>query len=304
MTAPVTDQVTPAANDVSHASDLRIAARWLVAASASVAAALVAGVQLRNFADLGDVGQWAVAVGLLAILTALASVVWTLYSAAAVLTVRRRSIGELAELDRLDNGNFPDHRLEAPRSALVSHLVVERRTNLLGMSRDAIWQLSRDHAIAHQASTLPQTTEMVRIGTHVYDPRDPLDNTALANLALDLDRRVQCVVDAAASFETQQRYHRLTRRMKLLGIPFVASVLILLWLQTLTPKLMNVKTPISVHIVTPRSGQDPCAGKVLEGVAVGGTMDAPIVVLHAQAGCSARKLTDTQEFIVIPRIGK
>ncbi|MEU4235325.1 hypothetical protein AB0F17_64585 [Nonomuraea sp. NPDC026600] len=304
MSIPATESTPSAANDVSHAADLRVAARWLVGGSASAVAVLVVPIQLRNFSDLTEVGPWAVALALLGFLTALASVVWTLYSAAAVLAVRRRSIGELAELDRADNSNFPDHRLEEPTSALISYLVVKRRMDLLGTSRDAIWRLAMDLATAHKASLLPQTGEKMQIGTRWYDLGNPVDNAALATLVLDLERRVQCVVDAAAAFETQQRYERLTKGMKLVGAPFVASFLLLLGLQTLPAASMNVKTPTSVQIVVPASGKDPCSGKVLEGVAVGGTMDAPVVVLPSQAGCPARKLTDTDEFIVIPRPAK
>ncbi|MEV6156953.1 hypothetical protein AB0L53_42100 [Nonomuraea sp. NPDC052129] len=304
MSIPATEPTPSAASDVSQAADLRVAARWLVGSSASVVALLVVPIQLRNFSDLTEVGPWAVALALLGFLAALASVVWTLYSAAAVLAVPRRSIGELAELDRADNSNYPDSRVEPPTSALITYLVDKRRADLLGSARDAVWQLATDMVIAHKASMLPRTGEKIQIGTREYDLGSSADNAALATLVLDLERRAQRVVDAAAAFETQQRYERLAKGMKLVGAPFAAGFLLLLWLQTLPAASMAVKTPTSVQIVVPASGKDPCRGKVLEGVAVGGTMDAPVVVIPSQPGCPARKLTDTDEFIVIPRTAK
>ncbi|NUW37044.1 hypothetical protein HTZ77_37425 [Nonomuraea sp. SMC257] len=304
MTIQGGEPSTSTANDVSHAADLRAAARWLVGASASVVAVLVAGVQLRDFAELDAVGVWAVPVALLAVLIALATVVWTLYGAAAVLAVPRRSIGELADLDRADNGDFPGPRLGPPKSALISHLVRERRTELLGVSRDAIWQLNMERVAAYKASAFPRTGKNLQIGDREYDPDNRDDSAALANLIVDLDRRVQAVVDAAASFETQRRYDRLRRGMRLAGLPFVVSFLALVWLQTLPPALMKVKSPTSVQVVTPGNGGDPCSGKVFDGVAVGGTMDAPLVVLPSQGGCPARKLTETDKFVVIPRAEK
>ncbi|QFY12915.1 hypothetical protein GBF35_45850 [Nonomuraea phyllanthi] len=305
MTTPDSEPPPAAANDVSHASDLRAAARWLIGASASVVAVLVAGVQLGDFASVDEVGPGAVASALLGALTSLITVAWTLYSAAAVLATPRRSIDELAELDRADNSNFPHPRVKEPASALISYLVVDRRTDLLGPSRDAIWQLVGDRALAHKAATLPRSPgEKIQIGIHEYNTDKPSDNAALANLNLDLERRVQRVVDAALFFETQRRYNRLVKSMKLAGVPFVVSLLLLLWLQTLPPVLMNVKTPTSVQVMVPPSKSDPCSGKTLEGIAVGGTMDAPIVVLPSQAGCPAKKLADTDELVVVPRPAK
>ncbi|GAB2947684.1 hypothetical protein ACFMQL_10020 [Nonomuraea fastidiosa] len=305
MTTPATEPAQAAANDVSHASDLRAAARWLIGASASVVAVLVAGIQLRDFASVSEVGPGAVTLALLSALTLLITVVWTLYSAAAVLATPHRSIDELAEMDRADNSNFPLRRLEEPKSALISYLVVDRRTDLLGPSRDAIWQLVADRASAHKATTLPQPPgEKIQIGTHEYILDNPSDIAALTNLSLDLERRAQRVVEAALFFETQRRYNRLVKTMKLAGLPFVMSLLLLLWLQTLPPVLMNVKTPTSVQVILPSSKSDPCSGKTLEGIAVGGTMDAPIVVLPPQAGCYARKLTDTSDLVVVPRPAK
>ncbi|MEU4232560.1 hypothetical protein AB0F17_50385 [Nonomuraea sp. NPDC026600] len=304
MSIPAAEPTQSAASDVSYVADLRVAARWLVGCSASVVAILVVPIPLQSVSDLTEVGPLAVVSALLGFLAALASAVWVLYSAAAVLAVPRRSIGELAELDRADNSNFPDRRVEQPTSALISYLVAARRTDLLGTTQDAVWQLASDMARAHDASMRPQTGEKIQIGTQKYDLGNPVDKAALATLALDLERRAQRVVDAAAAFETRQRYERLAKGMKWVGVPFGASFLLLLGLQTLPTASMAVKTPTSVQIVVPASGEDPCRGRVLEGVAVGGTMDAPVVVLPSQPGCPARKITDTDEFIVIPRTAK
>ncbi|GIH90419.1 hypothetical protein ACFFMN_07935 [Planobispora siamensis] len=287
------------ANDVSHASDLRAAARWLVGASATVVAALVAGLQLRDLDGLDDVGPWAVALALTAVLGTLASVVWTLYRAAEVLSVPQRSIDELSELDREDQGDYPNPRLVAPATGLVRYLVVERRADLLGASRDAIWQLTQDHNKAQRALLASHPVEAVEIGGRVYDLRSAADSAALSSLAADLERRVQRVVDAASAYETQRRYERLARGLRWAGVPFVASLLVLTWLTTLPPRLTQVTTPTPIEVLIP-AGM-PCGGRTLQGMAVGGTMDAPIVVLPAQQGCSPRKLSDTRDLVVVPR---
>ncbi|WP_146616049.1 hypothetical protein [Nonomuraea aridisoli] len=262
---------------------------------------LLASIHLRGFASIGEAGVWAGVLALIGATTALCSVLWTLYAAAAVLAAPRRSLDELAMLDRADNSNFPNRRLEEPKSALVSYLVVERRMDLLGMSRDAIWELARDLAQALKATTLPQPPgAKIQIGTYTYNTDDDSDSAALVSLALDLETRAQRVVDAAASFETRCRFKRLRKGMKVACIPFVASVLLLLWLQTLPPVLMNVKKPIEVQVITPKVNSDPCSGRVLEGVAIGGTMDEPIVVIPSQGGCPPKKITDTDELIVVP----
>ncbi|GAA0429812.1 hypothetical protein Acor_40690 [Acrocarpospora corrugata] len=302
MTTPGVDQIPSVANDVSHASDLRAAARWLVGGSASIVAVLVANLQFRNLDGLEEVGAWAVMAALSAILTALTSVVWVLYRAAGVLAVPRRSIGELSELDRSDNGGFPGRRLESPKSALMKYLVVERRNDLLGASRDAIGQLSGDHIKAYKATTINKPGDRVRIGTNIYDLGDSAAMSALTSLSLDLGRRVQCVVDAAAAFETQQRYDRLAKGLKWAGAPFVASLLVLLLLPTLVPDVMQVKVPTRVQIASPASWPTPCAGMLLDGIAVGGNMDAPIVVIPRQGNCPAQKLTETAHLIVIPKV--
>ncbi|MEV4751639.1 hypothetical protein AB0K21_35220 [Streptosporangium sp. NPDC049248] len=306
MGSPETEPLTATANDVSHASDLRGATRWLAGASGSVVAVILgSGVQLRNFVAVSDAGAWAVGLTVLGVMVALSSVGWILYKAAAVLAAPRRSIDELAGLDRADNGNFPNRRLEPPTSPLITYLVVERRIDLLGMSRDAIWQLIADRALAQKASVKPSAPDgKLRIGTYEYNTDDSSDRDALSNLVLDLEVRIQRVIDAAASFETRRRYDRLVGAMKWSGVPFLLSVLLLLWLPTLPPARIVVKNPTSVRVITPPAKDDPCAGKLLDGVAVGGTLDAPVVVLPSQAGCPAKKLTDTEGLVVVPQVSK
>lgn len=304
MSSPDIEPPPATTNDVSHASDVRAAARWLMGASASVVAVLVAGLQLRDFTDIGQVGPGALLLAILAALISLASVAWTLYSAAAVLAAPRRSIDELATLDRADNGNFPKIRLDSPASPLMNHLVVDRRIDLLGRSRQAIWQLTSDRAKVHKALTRPPSEGgNVKIGTSSYKLDDPSDKAALVALAHDLDRRAQLIVDAAMSFETRVRYNRLVKGMKLSGGLFVLSLSGLIFLQSLAPTPMKATSPTNVRVF-PAVSNDSCDGKTLEGVAVGGTMDAPVVVLPSQAGCPAKKLTDTEGLVVVPQTAK
>ncbi|GIH52329.1 hypothetical protein SAMN05421833_14152 [Microbispora rosea] len=301
MSISTVEAASPVANDVSHASDLRAAARWLVGASASIVAVLVAGLQLRSLKGLLDVGPWAVVLALLAILAALLSVVWTLYGAAAVLAAPRRSIGELSDLDRADHGNYPDPRLESPSSPLMKYLVVERRTDLLGAGRDAISQLIQDHTKAYNAIISHGPNTQVQIGAYTYKLDDLADRASLADVAADLDRRIKSVIDAASAFESWRRYTKLASGLKKAGIVFVTSLLLLVGLTALPPHLVDVKAPIPVQVAIPKSWSGGCGGRMLDGVAVGGTLNAPIVVLPAQGGCAAQKIENTEDLIVIPR---
>ncbi|WP_326634811.1 hypothetical protein OIE67_53220 [Nonomuraea fuscirosea] len=306
MSSLESEPLAATANDVSHASDLRSATKWLAGASGTVVAVILgSSIQLRNLTVVTDAGVWAVGLTVLGVLVALGSVGWTLYNAAAVLATPRRSIDELAGLDRADSGNFPYRRLEPPTSPLITYIAVERRIDLLGASRDAIWQLISDRASAQKVLAKPGTPDdKVRIGTYEYNINDSSDRDALRNLVLDLEVRIQRVMDAAASFETRRRYERLVRAMRWSGVPFVFSVLLLLGLPSLQPARIAVKNPTSVRVVTPPAKNDPCAGRLLDGVAVGGTLDAPVVVLPSQAGCPAKKLTDTEGLVVVPQVSK
>jgi hypothetical protein len=73
------------------------------------------------------------------------------------------------------------------------------------------------------------------------------------------------------------------------------------------PDTVKVTTPVQVEITVPSESAatnagmaKQCAEKTLTGVAVGGTLDEPVVVTRAQAGCIAYHLTDTRDLIVVP----
>lgn len=72
------------------------------------------------------------------------------------------------------------------------------------------------------------------------------------------------------------------------------------------PSFAEVTAPVRVRFTAPTDTtvlrdiglERGCAGLALTGDAVGGTLDAPIVVTDATAGCSATKLTDTHRLVV------
>jgi hypothetical protein len=291
--------------DAVQVVQLRTTARWLIGGAASVAAILVAGLQLEDLAGLDDRHWWVLPLAFLAALVALAAVGRTLYQAAGVLAAPRYSINDLERRDLADHGNFPKARIENPETPLIEYLIVERGPELLG-ARDAIWRLTTDYNSALEGLDKAQKVD---VGSRNYDPDVAADAAALRRISVDLQQRIHRVCDAAERWETQRRYDRLIDHLPLIGGLFVAGIFAFAWLTTLSPQQRAALVdPIQVQVTVPnddtaleQAGLDRgCANKVLSGVAVGGTLDAPIVITQAQDGCPAHKITDSDSLVVLP----
>jgi hypothetical protein len=298
----------PASGDAHATAELKSTAKWLVGASASTAAVIVAGLQLTDLGRLGEAAWWFGVLALLAAFTALAAAFRILYQAASVLATNRPAISDLARRDVADHGHYPDPRLDHPDDPLLKELVIKRRTELLGPGRDYIMALTSDY---DKVGKVLAGEPGITIQARSYNLADPIEVAALHVLATELERRIENVLDAAERFTTEKRYQHLKRQLTPTGIAFMAGVLAFAWLTILyphrIPQTAPVATPVQVEVTVPsenaamRAGlEKACAGKVLSGVDVGGTLDRPIVVTRAQAGCPAHRLGDTQDLIVVP----
>ena len=186
--------------------------------------------------------------------------------------------------------------------------MVLRRAELLGLSRDSIGSLIDDYSSIGKGLAAATT---VKIRDRAYDPTVPADLIALQNLATELELRVQHVSDAAERFEAARRYQNLKGGLITHGACFLIGIFGFAWMTLLyphkLPDTVKVSAPVQVDITVPTEAAarnagmaKECSGKVLTGVAVGGTLDNPIVVTRAQIGCVAYHLTDTTDLIVVP----
>ncbi|MGW6880815.1 hypothetical protein ACWGEU_11205 [Streptomyces goshikiensis] len=298
----------PAGGDALASTELKTTAKWLVGASASTAAIVVAGLQLTALEKVGQAEWWIGVLALAAAFLALAAAGRVLYQAAAVLAVTRPSIATLDSKDRGDHGNYPDGpRLEQPRDPLLRELVVLRRAELLGAGRDAIGSLVDDLTRAGQAL---RAGADVTIQGRTYRPAQAADVAALGELTADLERRIGSVSDAAERFETTNRFARLKRQLLPHGIVFLIGIFGFAWLTLLYPQRFagtaKITTPVQVEVTVPsesaatRSGLEKGCVGTLTGAAVGGTLDEPVVVTRPTERCPAHELDDTHHLVVVP----
>ncbi|KAB1144468.1 hypothetical protein F7R91_21885 [Streptomyces luteolifulvus] len=299
----------PASADALAAAHLKSTAKWLVGASASTAAVIVAGLQLTSLDKLGA-AHWrfgVLALGSAAV--ALGAAFRVLYQAVMVIGAPRPPIRVLDRKDRADHGNHPNGpRFDPPDSPLIHELVIDRRTELLGPGRDAIGALTDDYTTASRALT---SGARVTIRGRTYDPRAvAADSTALQALSAELERRIRDVSDAAERIETERAYRKLKGQLAWHEAAFLLGIFLFAWLTILYPHSLpdtaKVTAPVQVDIVVPSESAARHAGLgkgcvgTLSGVEVGGTLDAPIVVTRSRAGCPAHRLGDAQGLVVVP----
>ncbi|MEV8550205.1 hypothetical protein AB0L04_10310 [Streptomyces glaucescens] len=307
--------VEPGSTDSLATAELKSTAKWLVGASASTAAVIVAGLQLTNLDKLGKADWWLGVLAMAAALLALAAAFRVLFQAALVIGTTRPTITSLDRKDRADHGNYPEGaRIDPPDDPLMRELVVARRAELLGPGRDAIGSLADDYRRAVRALT---SMARVKILERTYDPKIPADAAALQGLASELERRMRDVSDAAERYEAEKSYQHLKRWLAPHAVAFLVGVLGFAWLTILYPNRIpitqtaKITSPVQVEITVPSESaamhaglEKACAGKVLTGVGVGGTLSAPIVVTRGESKCPARRLKDTRELIVVPMAAK
>lgn len=298
--------------DAAATLQLKTTAKWLIGASASTAALLVAGLQLTNLQKLGEADWWIGALALAAALLGLTAVFRVLHQAASVLATTRPSIGALADKDRGDRGNYPNGpRLQEPVDPLLRELIVLRRSELLGPRRDAIASLPDDLSAAGRSLNMGVP---VTIQGKQYRPAVASDATALQELITELQRRISAVSDAAERFETTKNYAHLKNQLAFNGGIFLVGVLGFAWLTLLYPQKITpfpaVTTPVQIEVTVPSAKaasqaglEKTCAGRKLTGAAIGGTLDKPVIVTRAQRGCPAHRLTDLHGLVVIPAAG-
>ncbi|GAA1266226.1 hypothetical protein [Saccharothrix xinjiangensis] len=277
---------------------LRSAARWIVGASASVLAVVVAGVQFSAIGEVDDLAPTGFGVALLAALTALTCTGAVLWLAARVLVPPRWTMTELAHVELTEPEKWAGHWANAELRG--------RRALLAPLS-----ELRLSHLYRHHRALFVASVELVERGRAVVE-KDLLGTTGArvtyhAGAQEDVDRLHQRlhlaeqlserVVDTVNLADVHRRYRRLIGLLPWLGGAALVGVATFV-LVTAPPGGTPVTGPVEVQV---RFTEDPdaladadlppgCRGLTVTGVAVGGTLEEPVVTSIERAECVLRQV--------------
>jgi hypothetical protein len=278
---------------LTELSSLQSAARWLVAASAAVAATLLAGVQITALRDLANQGPvplyTAGAAGALAVLAVGTIVVM----ATRVLVAPGWTLNTLGHRE-LEAGptqwkpTWLRTGLESQRGVLVPG--GELKLSELYRQQHALATANFDLHDQGEIQ-LPANLTHSAGGTEIYRASSTED---VARLQRRLDNVLVAatrVANAANLITTRRRYRHLIRTLPWSGVVLVVGItaFVLATSSTAPP----ISTPIPVEI---RFSDDPaaikdaglppeCRGLTLDAVAIGGTLEEPSVVSTSNDGC-------------------
>ncbi|MDQ1018318.1 hypothetical protein QFZ43_004867 [Streptomyces afghaniensis] len=294
----------PRTAEEAQTADLRATAKWLVAACAAIGAAVVAGLQLKDLGALRASPWYWTLCALAAVIALLVAVGLTLYDGASVIAARRPTVDEIKTRETRDWPNYPAPRAGDPSDPLIYYLTVSRRPELLGPGRQTIYDLLQEQTNVYRSL---RNRNAVTIHGTSYDPNVPVDAAALNDLMEELRERIRRVCDAAGWYETHTRYRKLMRSLWWRGLIFLLGAFGFAIVIALQPVRSAVTVPIQSDVAVPndKAAKDAglsqeCAGKVLSGAMVGGTLDRPLVVTRVDGGCDAQRITDTSGLVVIP----
>ncbi len=272
--------------DERSIQSLEATARWIVGASASVAAVLVAGLQIRSLADVG--GGWHRWLALFAFALGFAAVIFVIAKASTVLTTPRYSLVALTQLQgeatiraaekKRATPNFGDVAKEDP----LLEKIYEHR-HLLMHDPDLT-----PHDVNQQLTTAKQS------GTTTA----PLEESA------------KRLTDFATLHAVRTRYESLVRWLMAAGAVVAASVVIFASAVASRGDAAVTK-PIAVDVYFTAStatlrgaGLSNSCPTQMSGVVVGGTLAEPEVALPESPGCPARHVVVTRELgVAVPRPG-
>jgi hypothetical protein len=281
----------PASGYAAAVSDLRATARWLVAGGAAIAAALVAGLNLRSvpLSDLSLVRQ-VLAGGALLIAYGLA--VWLVLAAARVLIAPRLSLNDLSEREMEVGGVATQPRLHPLRDDLLQFLL-DRKTELL-LGQDTITGFYTRYAAPLNPNRVTRQQD------------EPASTERLQSLIGGIQDRavlVTRVEDAAQYFEVSKAFARLRRGLPWGAAMFAAAVLGFVWLTAPTEQPAAIRAPlrVDIHVTDAQLAGVPveCVPG-LTGITVGGTLARPDLVTEGSPGCPPVRIGASAGVIAVP----
>lgn len=261
----------------TEASNLRASVQWIIATAGAVIAVVIARIPQASLTDLSAPG---VALTLICLVAAAALAGTVLHLAARVLTVAHMPASQIATREQSQRARLDGDLQPAPE--LAATVVTATASELLGSFEsldDALRVKRRIHArLMEVAGAVPA------------EERELL----LAQVA-DIDKRL-ADVRAAVQYDTAlARHQTLLRRLPWLGGGLLACLVV----YALTPTLLGANrstittpVPVAVTITDPSAvGMSSACPQTRTGVAVGGSRQAPVVVVEPIAGCPALTFT-------------
>ncbi|SPM40548.1 hypothetical protein AU192_16410, partial [Mycobacterium numidiamassiliense] len=261
--------------------NLRATLRWLIASAGAVVAAIIAGAQLVDYSKRSVLG---VVLAASAVILGLALTLILLAQTARVLTVPRPMATDLdrAEFDA-DAGDI-NVRLSGEMNLKVQW-IIDRKSYLLG-GYDTVHDL------------------LVAWKTADSECQDKSDDQNLAAELKRLERQIDIVEEAAHYRDLSNAYDRLIRRFSKGSIAFIVSVILFavsgIAGRPPDSKPSNVITqPIPVRVFISAPSDVPASCQERDGVAIGGDLTKPIVVMPPTPACSAATMSGGKSGIVI-----
>lgn len=266
--------------------------RWLVGASASALAILLAGVRLSALGQLASDQPERLAVAVITCAVALLAAGITLVLAARVLVSPGWTLSKLAHLDAHHRwqGHPLQPELEAQRGLLTPDDDLQPA------------RLYRRHRRLYVAWFQLQERGCTRLPDDLYAERNDTEQDYSVTNDQDVDRLRRRLEEAtsisesiaatANLVETRRRYRRLVRVMRISGVLVVTAVPVFAWATTVQPE-PAITTPIAIHIkfaqdrsVIQQAGLPPdCANRDVNAIAIGGSLLQPILVSTSDPRC-------------------
>ncbi|MGV9865687.1 hypothetical protein [Rhodococcus koreensis] len=286
-------------------ANLHTSLKWLIASSGAVAALVVAGLQLGDLAGTGFGLRTIVAV--LAAAIALGIVLFVLVRAVKMLTLPRLTAADIA--DREEAVIPPGQPPIGVLSDSLIQWIHDRRTYLLGASAtvselyegrfvgpmNALDDLSRGQAAQWNGRQILTT--------------DDVGVEALHAAFAQANRQLARIEDAVHYERTREEFRQLFSHYPWGAAVFGAAVVAFALASQVSedPKPQQIATPTRVEVLVPENRKadlpERCRDDTLGGVAIGGTLRTPTVVISAPDDCAGTIITADAGIVAIPVFG-
>ncbi len=301
---PVTDFDLSALAQAQLA-ELRSSLKWLAAAAGAVAAALIAGLQLKDLPaeNLSSHALWAAC---FFVAVALGMVLVFLRRTVRVMTLARPTADDLVIREKKSKvEEFQNQGKKQIRDPLIESLY-ERKSYVFGES-DSIEELyADDYAGARRA------LKKLNAGEPAEWKREPVapspDNIKKLEAAIERSQKQFPILESVAHLElTRYEYRRLVKWLPLFGLLFALAICgFEIAIRSAPPPGAAISVPTNVRIVIldrTKAGLPPsCQETTLQGVAVGGTWDKPTVVTQDTPQCHSQLIEGGSGILAVPQV--
>lgn len=286
-----------ALDHVRATDSIRVSAKWVMVASAAVAAVVVAGLQLKDISQVS--GFWHEAISALLALAILGSIGLILRQAARVLVCTPMTLSRLADIDvahakrragqakgdkRLDFGESRRTRLKEEEEARLYPYIQERQELLAALGIGSVLNLYHLYRGERLTAETPPS-------------RDRIESAA------------EQLVTYVELRQVEQRYDLLVRKMGRCGTLFAVCLISLVFLigsnKSSGDPLVTMPIPVKVSFTGEKreldqSGFSGCTG-TYDATAVSGSLRDPVVLI-APKGDTPNCHPHARE--IPPRIGQ